>query len=271
MAFEPYESSIEDGRPLVFYRFSLNDRTWRYTSADQDLFVGGYAWEAVPIRDEGPSQSGEAVQDALRIISTTDIVPADLYMNYPPARNIQVAIFTAHEGDAEMLATYQGEVTQFNIPEPGMAMFTCETISATMEREGLRLGWQRTCPYALYDPVTCQVDKAAWAYGGTVSVINGNELTVPSMATEGTRFSGGFIEWTDAVRGIERRGIEEQLGATLLLFGTADGIDVGMNITAYPGCARTTTACISFNNRPRYGGIPAMQGKSPFDGSPVFY
>ena len=272
MAFEPLEESIEDGRPLVFYRFSLNDKVWRYTSADATLVKGGFTWEAVPIRDDGANQTGEATQDALRITTVTSIVPADIYMHYPPARIIQVAIFVAHEGDAEMLATYQGEITQFNIPEPGTAVFTCETLSATMQREGLRLGWQRTCPYALYDPVTCKVDKTLFAVAGVVGTVVGNVITVASLAAQPLgRFSGGFLEWIDPVRGLERRGIESHAGASLALFGTSDGIDPGLNVTCYPGCARTTSACISFNNRPNYGGIPRMDGKSPFDGSPVFY
>ena len=84
-------------------------------------------------------------------------------------------------------------------------------------------------------------------------------------------FSGGFIEWVDPDRGIERRAIESHLaGGVIKLFGSADGTSVGMSFTAYPGCARTTTACNSFNNIGNYGGIPNLDGKSPFDGNPVF-
>lgn len=272
MAFEPLETSLEDGRPVVFYRFSLNDKVWRYTSADDDLTKGGFSWEAVPIADDGPNQSGESTQDALRITTTTKIVPADLYMHFPPARNVQVAMFVAHEGDSELLATYQGEITQFNIPQPGTAVFTCETLSATMQREGLRLGWQRSCPYALYDPVTCKVDKTAHGVAGVVDEVVGNIVVVASAAGQPAgRFSGGFLEWTDPVRGIERRGIESHVGDELTMFGTADGITAALAVVAYPGCARTTDACATFSNLPHYGGIPAMQGKSPYDGSPVFY
>jgi hypothetical protein len=271
MPFNNDENSIEDGRPIQLYRFSLNGNFWRYTNADADVVKAGETWLAIPISDDGINQTGEAASDALTITTTTDMVPAQLYMSYPPARPVQVAIFQAHEESTDIRAMYVGEVTQHNIPQPGTSYFTCETIAATMSREGLRLGWQRTCPYALYDPVTCKVDKNAFAVPGTVAGIVDNVVTLPELAAEPTgRFDGGFVEWTDPVRGIERRGIESQIGGALTMFGTADGIELAMSIIAYPGCRRTTGACITFFNLDNYGGVPAMQGKSPFDGTPVF-
>ncbi len=271
MPFDFDENSIEDGRPIQLYRFSLNGNFWRYTNADADVIKAGETWLAVPISDDGINQTGEAASDALSVTTTTSVVPAQLYMSYPPARPVQVAIFQAHEESPDIRAMYVGEITQCNIPQPGTAVFTCETIAATMSREGLRLGWQRTCPYALYDPVTCQVDKTAFAMQGVVATIVDNVVTLPQLAGEpDDRFAGGFVEWVDLVRGIERRGIESQVGGALTMFGTADGIDVGMDLTAYPGCSRTTASCITFGNIDRYGGAPGMQGKSPFDGTPVF-
>lgn len=273
MAFDNDEDSIEDGRPLRLYRFSLNDKTWRYTSADADVTKGGYTWLATPISDEGVSQTGESTTDALTISATTDIVPAQLYMAYPPARPVQVAIFDAHEDSNDIRAVYAGEITGMNITSPGSATFTAETIAASMSREGLRLGWQRACPYALYDPVTCKVNKATFAVAGTVASVTDNEVQVASLATAlPNLFSGGFLEWTDPVRGLERRPIEYHSATLLIMFGTADGITPGLVVTVYPGCDRTTgvNGCQRFGNLDNYGGAPGMQGVSPFDGTPVF-
>lgn len=279
MPFDTYENSIEDGMPLRLYRFSLNDKFWYYTNADANIQkmmpqngeMVLVTFLAVPIEDDGISQTGEASSDALTVRSTTDIIPAQLYMRYPPARPVQVTIFDAHEGQDEIKARYVGEITQCDVPQPGAAVLTCETIAATLAREGLRLGWQRTCPYALYDPVTCKVPKETWGIPVTVTAVVDNLVTVATLggAPDG-RFAGGFVEWLDVLRGIERRGIEEQTGTVLMMFGTADGIAPGIQMVAYPGCARTTGACAAFNNLDNYGGAPALQGKSPFDGTPVF-
>lgn len=272
MAFSNLEESIEDGRPIYLYRFSLNDKVWRYTSADDDLTVGGFTWTGVPISDDGVKQTGDVTTDALTISTTTGIVPVQLYMTYPPAQPVQLAIFRGHEGDSEIKAIYVGEVTQCAIPYPGAARLTCETFSATMQREGLRLGWQRNCPYALYDPVTCKVNKMAHQYISGCEGVVGNVIWLPNFEGQPDgKFRGGFVEWTDPVRGIERRAVENNVGGSFSMFGSSDGIVFGTVIYAYPGCARTVAACQSFNNFDNYGGVPKMQGKSPFDGNPVFY
>jgi uncharacterized phage protein (TIGR02218 family) len=273
MSYASLEFSLEDGRPIYLYRFSLNDKTWRYTSADEDIEKAGQLWIAVPIADDGIRQTGDAVTDSLNITTTTSIVPVQLYMHYPPSRDVSVAIFTSHEGDDEIRAIYVGDVTQCNVLQPGTAKLTCETFSATMEREGLRLGWQRNCPYALYDPVTCKVDKTAIALTGAVTNVVDNVVTLPAIGGQGLgHYRGGFVEWTDPVRGIERRSIEDHaVDSTLVMFGGAEGIAIGTVLTAYPGCDRTVNACsVIFNNYDNYGGAPSLKGKSPFDGQSVF-
>lgn len=274
MTFDAREISIEDGVPIFLYRFSLNDKVWRYTSADGDIEALGETWVAVPIADDGVKITGEASTDALTITATTDITPAQIYMHYPPARPVQVAILRTHEGDPDVKTVYMGEITQVNVPQPGTARITCETISASMQRDGLRFGWQRTCPYALYDPITCKVDKSAFVVMGTIDALNDDGvLQVDAIIGQpNNKFGGGFIEWVDPVRGVERRAIEtSDPSGAVTMFGTIDGLEVGLSIQVFPGCVRTTTACAGFNNLLNYGGVPAMQGKSPFDGDPVFY
>ncbi len=273
MSYDAYEDSLEDGQPIFLYMFTLNDKVWRYTSAALDITAGGALWTAVPISDDGVSQTGQSQTDALTITASSSIEPAVIYINYPPSRPIGVTIFAKHAEDDEIKAFYLGEVSQVNSPVPGTAHITCETLSATMDRAGLRLGWQRTCPYALYDEVTCKVDKTLHDTPGVVSVIDNNLITVPALVgVPVDKFAGGYLEWTDPVRGVERRTIESNdASGNLRMFGTADGISVGLAVIAYPGCKRTTLACDSFNNILNFGGVPGMQGYSPFDGNPVFY
>lgn len=272
MSFLSHEHSTEDGRPIFLYEFRLNDKVWNYTSADTTQVIGGVPWLAVPIADDGVSQTGEAVTDALSITTSTKIGAAEVYMQYPPSSPMAVAIFSKHYEDTEIRCRYVGEVTSPDVSQPGTIIFTCETLSATMNREGLRLGWQRNCPHALYDPVSCKVEKAAYAQPSAVTLIVGNLLTVPSLAgAPADRYAGGFVEWLDVTRGIERRGIESSLtDGRIIMFGTAEGMSVGMNLVAYPGCDRTTSSCQLFNNLPNFGGVPSLQGKSPYDGESVF-
>lgn len=274
MTYDARESSIEDGSPIFLYRFTLNDKVWRYTSADADITAMGALWEAVPIADDGVKITGEASTDALTITATAAIMPAQIYMHYPPARPIAVAILRMHEGDAEAVTVYVGEVSQVNVPQPGTAVLSCETLSASMRRDGLRFGWQRSCPYALYDPLTCRVPREVFKVVTQIDELldDGSFWAHTLAGRTANLFAGGFMEWTDPERGIERRSIESSTAeGRLYVFGSTQGLESGLVIALFPGCERTTDACKRFDNLLNYGGVPAMQGKSPFDGNPVFY
>lgn len=277
MSFLELEESIEDGRPVIFYAFTLGSVVWRYTSADKSLSVGGYEWQAAAISDDGVKQTGETVNDVTTIEAPSWIGPAALFMSGAPSRQVQVAIFQKHEGDSELLTTYMGEVQQINYPMPGRCRISCETLASTMEREGLRFGWQRTCTYSLYDPLNCKVDKAAWGVSFTVLAIDGFTVYVDLATTRATDyFNGGFIEWTHPMRGVEFLPIDShaQLTGTpngqIELLGDPGDLFVGATGTAYPGCNFTPANCQAFGNYDNYGGVPDMPGKSPFDGDPVF-
>lgn len=272
MTYNTIEISDDDGRPVYLYSFSLGAATWRYTSSDADVVLDGYRWSAVPISDDGVKLTGEAVTDSLGITAPNSIAPVQMFIGTPPSQSMIVRIFHYHEGDNEKVSVYIGEVQQVNQPEPGTATITCDTISVSMQRDGLRLAWQRTCPYAVYDPLTCKASKAAHMIPLVVYDVQGNTVIFNGLdAIEDGVLDGGFIEWEHPSRGTEFRGIEKQKANVCEMFGLADGLYYGLTVKAYPGCNRGTEDCTTkFNNLGNYGGIPDLPGKSPFDGDPVF-
>lgn len=270
MPLNDFEISVEDAKPLYLYAFSLGDRTWRYASSALDVMtLDGHVWAASPISHSGVSLTGEATTDALTIEASTSIAPVQVYMINPPSVPIGLTIFQKDAGDDETVVIYVGDVSQVNFPEPGKATVTCETISVSMRRQGLRLSWQRSCPYAVYDQSTCKVNKTAHAVAAVIESVNGFQITVSGALASGV-YPGGFFEWIRPVKGLEFLTIEAQSGNTLTVFGTTMDLYAGLAITVYRGCNRTPTACASFGNFDNYGGVPAMPGKSPFDGTPVF-
>jgi uncharacterized phage protein (TIGR02218 family) len=272
VSFDTLETSVEDGKPIFLYRFTLGSVVWRYTSAAKDLLVGADTYEAVAISHDGVKLTGEASTDALTIQCPVSIGPVQVHFGTPPATPIQVAILRKHDDNAEVVTVYVGEISQVGFPLPGQARITCETLSVSMQREGLRLSWQRGCPYALYDPLTCKVDKTLFAVSVTVLSVSGFEIVVDTEdAMADGRFNGGFMEWSNLTRGMEFRGIESQVSTTIQVFGMTDDIYPGLVMTIYPGCARTKASCVDkFNNFDNYGGVINLPGKSPFDGTPLF-
>lgn len=272
MTYEALENSTEDGRPIELYTFTLGfSSVWRYTSADQDITHEGEIYRAVPMKNPGTSISGEAAADQMMIEAPSTIGPAQLFMSVPPSQSIWVQIWRKHEGDDEYLVAYQGEIAQINFPMPGKAIISCYTLSATLQREGLRMPWSRTCPYAVYDPSTCKKNKLDMQAPILVLDVQGNNVICDEAAGfDPGYFNGGMIEWDDPFRGHEVRLIESHDNSTLTIFNTAQGIYPGMIAYIYRGCRQTVESCIELNNYDNYGGIPDLPGRSPFDGNPVF-
>jgi len=271
MAFNDYESSVESGRPIALYRFTMGSTVWRYTSADEDLTVGGAVYKSAAISDDGVREAGDALGDMTVIDAPSSIGPAQVFMSSPPASTILVHRLALHEGVTVPVINYSGEILQVNYPRPGLSRISCQKMSATMRRNGLRIGYQRSCPYALYDSATCKVSKAAWAVVGVVQSVNG--FTIASPAFDGfapNYFSGGFIEWDHPIAGRRFLAIDSHAGQSFEMFGETTDLYPGLVVTAYPGCQRTLAACNAFGNVGNYGGFPAMPGQSPYDGNPVF-
>ncbi len=281
MAFLDLEQSTEDGRPIALYQFTLNSQVWRYTSAAEKITADGHEWLPAAISDDGTKQTGEIVNDAMTITAPTWIGPAQVFMSGAPSSLMQVALFGKHEGSADLVAVYLGEVTQINPVNAAQARFTCENLASSMRRQGLRIAWQRTCPYALYDSLTCKVDKAAWAVPFFVLAVNGFDVTIVVTDPKANGyFSGGFIEWVHPIKGREYLPIDNNVAVTPLdvigvffewvltlnLLADPGDLYVGASGTAYPGCNFTPAACQAFDNYANYGGIPDLPGKSPFDG-----
>jgi hypothetical protein len=206
MTYATQEESIEDGQPFHLYRFTLGDTIWRYTTADQNQTIDGQEWRAVAIEDSGVSQTGEISADALSITASWTIGPAQVYMSTPPSEPIIVERLGMHEGIAVPVVNYVGEILQVNFPTPGQVVISAHTLSATMRRAGLRLGWQRTCPYALYDPTTCKVNPADFSVVAKVEAVDGFQITLSNLQA-GANYQGGYYEWEHPTRGTQRTAI----------------------------------------------------------------
>lgn len=273
MTFSTIETSNQDGRPLFLYEFALGTQIWRYTSADTPVTSGGNLYAPIMIDDDGVKQTGEVQTDNFNIRMPFNSPVPQLFQVTPPINPITVKRLGKHEDDVDWVITYVGFINQVNASEPGLAELECITLSPTMQRNGLRLTWQRGCPYALYAPATCKVDKNNFAVTVTVTTAAAGQVSGAEFALmEDGWFNGGFIEWTAQATGsLERRGIDSHLGTTIRLLGKSDGILEGMAVKAYPGCLRIASVCDSkFNNLVNYGGFPHLPGKSPFGADPLY-
>lgn len=271
MSFDQIERSNYDGKPIMLYEFALGSKVWRYCGGQNDLNFNGELYPAFGIAHDGYSSSGNPTSDDLNINASAKIEVAALFNGTPPSDTIRCAIRTLHFGDTEAPVVWSGIVKSMKRVSTVEVIFNCNSLLSTLNRNGLRLSWQRGCPHALYDR-QCRVDPASYATVVQVSAVTGTSLTALGIAALGDGYlDGGFLSFSGQYGTTERRAIEMHMGNRIDLLGSTDGIEVGQMIAVYPGCNRTTSMCMSkFGNLDNYGGFPHLPNKSPFDGDPVF-
>lgn len=271
MSYDDREISNYGGAPYHLYEFSLGPARWRYTDSQAPITRQGVTYLAVPIKHGEISLSGDTKQDDLSVNIASSAEVVTIYSGTPPSSSVSLTIREAHRGDPDAVVIWSGIIKSVRRTSAAEYEFTCNSLMSTLNRNGLRLTWDRACPHALYDR-SCRVNQVDFAVTAQIGTLTGGVIRSPVFATFANGwFAGGFVTFSTQFGNLERRGIEAHAANVLTLLGTTDGMSVGQFVTAYPGCNRVISTCVNkFNNLPNYGGFPHLPNKSPFDGDPVF-
>lgn len=287
--FSDIEKSTFSGQPFQLYEFVRNsggtDFFWRYNSTDRDLIYAGNVFTATPIYDGGIKLSGEAASTEFQVTlpATSDFASAYRLSGTVPSDTVYLRVRRSHGpfivdlGEAypvviEARLVWIGTVDGITQTDDIKTVITCAMLSASFRRNGLRYGYQRNCPHVLYASNTCKVVKTDFDVVGTLTAVDGLQISATEFDTmpDGW-FDGGFIEYLLASGMTERRMILSHSGADLNLLGFPAELAIGSTVTAFAGCDRTVTTCLTkFNNLANHGGFPHTPGRSPYDGMPVF-
>ncbi|MCA0240161.1 MAG: phage BR0599 family protein [Proteobacteria bacterium] len=274
MSYETREISIHAGKPVRLYEFERGALRWSYCTAVRDLSYLARTWRALPIRDDGVRLTGEPSADALRITAPADIEVAAMFRAAPPSAEIGVVVRDYHAGEADVAesarAVWVGSISGVRWPQQDRCEIACESMHASMERTGLRLTWERNCPYTIYDQ-NCRVPGATHEVLATVQSLDGAAISAGAFGAQPDGFfAGGFVRWSIGGGEYEQRGVESHVGDELVLLGGTHGLAGGVEVAAYPGCRQTRAYCVDqFANGANFGGAEHMPGKSPYDGNPV--
>jgi uncharacterized phage protein (TIGR02218 family) len=273
MTFDAAERASASGRPVRLYEFRRGVLRWAYASGDRDIEHNNQLYRALRggISDSGIRQTGQTSPDMLKLTAPADLDVAQLYRAAAPSSPVQLTVFARHYGVDDYLVIWAGEIRGVRWPALDRCEISCSPLTERMNMQGLRLGWERNCPHALYS-LACGVDSNLHRVAITVQALDG--VSISSAELSGYplgRFTGGLVEWPVGAGEYDRRGIEAHTAGGLQLLGGSDGLAVGSAVRVYPGCAQTVASCKVFNNLPQYGGIPHLSGKSPWDGSNVFF
>jgi uncharacterized phage protein (TIGR02218 family) len=265
--FTDREYSRNAASPIRLYHFRVGGHVWLYTNAENAITFGGLVYQPIPIADDGIRQTGQTAADTLTLTVPDDIPPVSLFRGHPPADELWLTIRDTHYGLPDQtdaaLVIWIGTVQAARWTNPGQTDLICASLSASMGRLGLRLTYERSCPHGLFD-ASCRINRALWRHVTTVTQLDGASVVCASLPSN-LWHVGGFITWTDDMIS-HQRAIENKTGNRLYLLSGTAGIEVGTQISVYPGCDQTSAMCNGvYNNLPNFGGFRHMPGKSPFD------
>lgn len=272
MSFLSVVTSVFTARPIRLYEFQRGVMRWRYTSADRAISFQTHEYAPIAISDSGPKRTGDPGADMVKVRVPWTNPIARMFRGTPPSDEIDLIIRDLHQGDDGHRVAWSGTVDGAKFPSPERAELLCYTLAASMQRPGLRLGWERACPYAVFD-ADCTLSPDSFAVTALVQSMDGASITSATFASYPVDyFAGGILEWSIGSGEVERRSIETHVGGVLRLLGGTQGVSASMQVIAYPGCTGTTSMCSDrYSNLPNHGGIPHLPGKSPFEGDPIFW
>lgn len=260
-----YSTSQQAGRLRELFEFTQDVTVTRFTSAPSDITALSNTWTQAPIERSEIEQS-------------QDLNRANITLKFPRTNAFALAFLGSlisdttsltirHETDDNTWSVHwKGRVSAASLTGDGITL-TCEPITTSLKRKGLRASYQINCRHALYHSRGCKVDRTLFDVAGTVSVDNGLTLTITEAgAHPDGEFTGGII-----VHNSVERLITNHVGTSVTLLSVFDVSLTSEAVTLFPGCDRSATRCNNkFNNLPNHGGLPGFPRKNPFDGTSSF-
>lgn len=271
MTFDAYESSADQGEPIMLFDFSTGLAHWRYTSADRPITYGSNIYAPAAIDASNLVQGQEIKQKTCKIKVPLDIVVVQRLQAYPPSTDLLLTIYSLHYDDPDQQAVVSFIGRVMSQAQKGTSVeLACEPAYTGIQTAGLRRRWQVNCPHVLYG-VACTLTPTSQKVSTTISTVSGFVVSSPGFTLpSGKSFAGGYLEWDSGNGYFERRTINSASGTNLTLAYGSPDLAPGLAVNAYPGCDHTTTACTAFGNILNYGGAPYVPLKNPLTGNPVY-
>lgn len=279
MTFAPKEISRYQGKPVSLYTFVYGDGPtsfYAYTDAEQEIVFGGVTYQPIPIDRGAYSSSGTLDKAAIEIRIPQDLPLAELFRVYPPSQVVNLFIRQGHlnDPDNQFLVCWTGRVLSCS-REDNQARFSCEPISTSLKRNGLRRPYQYGCPHVLYGP-QCRANKSAATTTVTPTSAEGVTVTLPvgwAGAGQAQKYLGGLVQWVSTSGDTVIRTILRVTGTNVFtVSGVIVGLAEGGLVKMILGCNHQMNDCLSLhNNIHNYGGQPWIPTKSPLGMRSQYY
>ena len=262
MTYLAEEGSIESGRPIEVYIFTVGTTIYRFTSAAEEVTVGGNLYSPVTISREAISLGTEDRSSAMVVNVSGDNPVAQLFTRNSPTNKIILEIIRVHFADlTDTRSIWKGEVAEVQwYKNTAEARIMCRPVEGAADAATPRYDSGIQCPYMLYDSF-CTVAEASFKFTGTASSVSGNQLVV-----SGLDGGGRGVGWATAGKirfGSDVRLILEHKATDTLILGSPFFMSPnGLSVDVFAGCDHTVATCNSkFANLVNFGGRPEVPVK----------
>lgn len=250
------------------YRFVEGTTIHTYTSADEPEMYGSETYECLAMGRDEIANKTQLSKATVNVTVPINSVIAQRWLATTLETNVTLTIFLAN--DAGTFVSWKGRLQSVK-PDGPSCKLAFESIFTSLRRPGLRLSYQRTCPYVLYGQGCNRNNEnpqSARAVAGNVIAVAGQVVTVDSANSQPDGFfTGGLIVAPDG----SQRFITRHFGQNLTIIRFSQSIDDEFALsgafatTIYPGCDRSIQTCHDkFDNEANNGAFYYIPLINPF-------
>ncbi len=279
MSFSNTEVSRFRGSPVTLFLFIYGNGPssyYAYTDAEEEITFEGKVYQPVPIGRGDINSSGTLDKATIDISMPRDLALTELFRVYPPSQVVNLIIRQGHlnDPDDQFLVCWSGRVLSC-ARQNNEAVFSCEPISTSLTRNGLRRNYQYGCPHVLYGP-QCRANKTAATTTVTPTSATGVTITLPvgwTTAPLAQKYLGGMVQWTAGNGDTVLRTILRVTGTNVFtLNGPLNGYVSGTPVNMIKGCNHQMTDCQAVHsNIQNYGGQPWIPLSNPIGMRSQYY
>lgn len=261
MTYNADEASTYNGKPIELYEFVGTYKTYRYTSHNEDVVLGGETYTAVAIQRDRIKLAAVGGSNAdLQIrMATKEALPTDYaFVIAPP--DLTLTLTRYHTPD-DVVTYWQGTVTAISVDGSTCTLTSPSNAGRALVIEAPNIMCQTLCNHVLGN-ARCKVDLDALS---VVSVISGWTANTITVASDGGKPDDYFAAG-ELVTATERRTIISHVGNVLTLNYPLKKHRIGTSVTLRPGCDHAYSGdCLTkFNNQVNFGGCPFIPTDNPF-------
>ncbi|QNP78415.1 phage BR0599 family protein [Agrobacterium tumefaciens] len=260
---------FNNGEEIINRKIGVND-------LGQDIILPFYPW---PIKNSAITHDGTLDKSDVTISMSLGSEIDQLFLAYPPSQVVNLTIFEGHVGDPVTEENYPaiwlGRILGSTYKKNELEL-SCQPVSTSLKRPGLRRNYQIGCPHVLYGS-QCRASRAAATVARSVGSVTRNRVMVDGwLGAQFGLYVGGLLEWINSDTGVrELRTIANVLNdsgtSVIVIRGIARGLAAGTQLSVIRGCNRQMSGCNQHNNIQNYGGQPFIPLENPLSSKNQFY